>query len=72
MAKINWKLILRGLVGGVITAVGGTFLVPVVNQLFVFIPQTKLLIQGLTPHVIIAFGTAYIIADMVNQRFLKM
>ena len=72
MVKINWKLILRGLTGGAITAVGGTFLVPIANQLFVFIPQAKLLIQGLTPHVLVAFGTAYVIADMVNQRFFKM
>lgn len=71
MADFNWTMLGRAGVGGAITAVVGTYLVPVANAFFTFIPQTNLLISGLTPHVVVAYGTSYAIADWVNQRWLK-
>lgn len=67
----NWKMVWRSLVGGGITAVVGTYLVPVMNQLLAFVPQTKLLIQGLTPHVLLAYGLAFALADWINNKWIR-
>ena len=70
MAINKFKMGMRAVVGGFITAGLGGLLAPFTSQL-TFIPATKLLIQGLTPHVVIAYGLAYLVADLINERFLK-
>ena len=68
MAGLDLKMLGRALVGGLVTAGIGTLLLPIVNQLITFVPQTKLLIEGLTPHVAIAYGIGFAVADWAIRR----
>lgn len=68
----NWKTYVRAALGGAIVYVVGSYLVNPINQFLTFIPATDLLIKGLTPHVVIAYGTAVLLADWLGEKFLKM
>lgn len=64
------KQVGRALLGGAITAFGGTFIVPFINQLLVFTPfqnNTKIVLGA-----VIAYGIAYALADYINERFVKI
>lgn len=68
----NWKIYIRGVITAAFIFVVGGYLLPVVNSLFKFIQPYKILITGLTPHVLIAYGIAAVIADAINESILKM
>ena len=68
----NPKLYLRALLGGTITGVVGGMLLPIAKTWITFIPQIKLLLDGLTPHFLVAYGVGYLIADKINTKFIKM
>lgn len=68
----NPKLYLRAVLGGGVTGVIGGILLPYANTYITFIPQIKLLLEGLTPHFLVAYGVGYLIADKINMKLIKM
>lgn len=61
----------EGAIAGAITFVGGQWATGIVNSALTFIPQTKLLIAGLTPHVVVGYGLAAMVAMSVNRYIFK-
>ncbi len=59
-------------VGGAVTSAVGTILVPIANQVLSFIPQMKLLVDGLTPHVALSYGVGFIAATYINKKLKLM
>ena len=68
MAKFDMKMLGMVLVGGSITSVVGSFVLPYANQFLSFIPQIKLLVDGLTPHVALSYGLGFTLGMMAVKK----
>ena len=66
------RMIYAPLLGGAITVFLGAFLVPYANKFLSIIPQLKILMAGVTPHVLIAYSIGYFVAHMTVQKILKI
>jgi len=59
-------------VGGSVVSLVGTILVPILNQALSFVPQVKLIVDGLTPHVALSYGLGFVAAIWANKKLKLM
>lgn len=65
----NPKAYLISLLAGALIFIGANYILKIVNVIFTFIPQDLFKnFLGLTPHIIISYGLAYMIYQEILER----
>lgn len=72
--KFSFKLVIRAILGGAVTALVGGFLLPQLLTLLTFVPTATPWSQWLpllTYHAIIAYGIGFMLADFINENLIN-